>query len=346
MKTPVSVFLAVFAGLLLTMTGPGTVSAQQLTAVQNYGINRPGVVMVSTVFSADVYVNKIQLDSRHFNHLVDSIRKVDSSGVIYTAEQKLDIVLKEINIHPNRFFEASLDYIKEPQEITSSGTGFLVTEMALSLVLLAGAGLLVKSFLRLASVEPGFRPDHLLTFQLELPSSKYLADGKYQEARVEEYFQQVFDRLERLPDVESAQVVSGRLSVEGVDASAALIDLCRARMPEQTWIVGDMREVALGRRFDGLIAWHSFFHLPWDDQRRMFDVFATHATPTAALMFTSGPAHGEAVGRFEGEALYHASLAPDEYRALLADAGFEVVDHVAEDPTSNGDTVWLARRSG
>ncbi len=83
--------------------------------------------MVRTVFSADVYVNKIQLDTRHFNHLVDSIQKADSSGIIYTAEQKLDIVLKEINNHPNRFFKASLDYIKEPEEITSSGTGFLVT---------------------------------------------------------------------------------------------------------------------------------------------------------------------------------------------------------------------------
>jgi len=85
-------------------------------------------VMIRTVFSADVYVNKIQLDSRHFNRLVDSIQQSDSSGIIYTAEQKLDIVLKEINNHPNRFFKASLDYIKEPEEITSSGTGFLVTD--------------------------------------------------------------------------------------------------------------------------------------------------------------------------------------------------------------------------
>jgi hypothetical protein len=78
----------------------------------------------------------------------------------------------------------------------------------------------------------------------------------------------------------------------------------------------------------------------------MFDVFAAHAGPTAALMFTSGPAHGEALGRFEGETLYHASLAQEEYRALLAARGFEVVAFVAEDPQSNGDTVWLARRSG
>jgi putative ABC transport system permease protein len=83
-------------------------------------------------------------------------------------------------------------------------TGFLIAEMALSLLLLAGAGLLVKSFLRLASVEPGFRPDHLLTFQLELPSSKFLAGGQFLEAKVAHYYQEVFDRLERLPDVESA----------------------------------------------------------------------------------------------------------------------------------------------
>jgi serine protease Do len=113
--------------LLILITGSLISDAQQLTAVQNYGVNRPGVVMVRTVFSADVYINKMQLDSRHFNHLVDSIQKVDSSGVIYSAEEKLNIVLKEINSHPNLFFKASMDYIKEPEEITSSGTGFLIT---------------------------------------------------------------------------------------------------------------------------------------------------------------------------------------------------------------------------
>jgi serine protease Do len=128
MKDRTSFFKAFSAFLILMISLAGKSYAQQLTAVQNYGINRPGVVMVRTVFSADVYVNKIQLDSRHFNHLVDSIQKVDSSGAVYTAEQKLDIVLNEINAHPNRFFKASLDYIKEPQEITSSGTGFLVTQ--------------------------------------------------------------------------------------------------------------------------------------------------------------------------------------------------------------------------
>src|SRR5438445_10304033 len=105
MKNPFQIFIAFTAGLFFLVVSPLTTKAQQLTAVQNYGVNRPGVVMVRTVFSADVYVNKMQLDARHFNHLVDSIQKADSSGIIYTAEQKLDIVLREINNHPSRFFK-------------------------------------------------------------------------------------------------------------------------------------------------------------------------------------------------------------------------------------------------
>ena len=125
MKSPTCLIKALLIVFLLA--GFTRAEAQLLNTVQNYGMNRPGVVMVKTVFSADVYVNRIQLDSRHFNLLIDSIQKADSNGIVYTAEQKLDIVLREINNHPNRFFKSSLDYIKEPQEITSSGTGFIVT---------------------------------------------------------------------------------------------------------------------------------------------------------------------------------------------------------------------------
>ena len=60
-------------------------------------------------------------------------------------------------------------------------------------------------------------------------------------------------------------------------------------------------------------------------------------------MFTSGPAHGEAIGSFAGEPLYHASLDPSEYRSLLDRNGFDVVSQVAEDPACGGHTVWLAQ---
>jgi SAM-dependent methyltransferase len=131
--------------------------------------------------------------------------------------------------------------------------------------------------------------------------------------------------------------------VTGVDSSQEMIDACRRHFPKQEWIVGDMRQLALHRTFSGILAWDSFFHLCHDDQRRMFAVFRAHAAPSAALMFTSGPAHGEAIGSFGGEPLYHASLDPVEYRSLLDRNGFRVVSHVVEDPDCGGHTIWLAQ---
>ena len=131
--------------------------------------------------------------------------------------------------------------------------------------------------------------------------------------------------------------------VTGVDSSPTLISLCRTRMPDQEWIVRDMRSLALGRRFDGILAWDSFFHLRHEDQRGMFGVFAAHAAPAAVMMFNAGPGHGEAVGAYRGDPLYHASLDAGEYEVLLAERGFTLIEHSVNDPATGGRTVWLAR---
>ena len=131
--------------------------------------------------------------------------------------------------------------------------------------------------------------------------------------------------------------------VTGVDSSQPMIDRCQQRFPKQRWAVADMRTLALTGKFDGLIAWDSFFHLTREDQRQMFHIFRQHANRQAALMFTSGTSNGESIGIFEGEALYHASLAEEEYRQLLQEQGFGVVKMVIEDPDCGGRTVWLAQ---
>ena len=143
----------------------------------------------------------------------------------------------------------------------------------------------------------------------------------------------------------AADLIGRGFRLTGVDSSPSLIALCRERFPEQEWIVGDMRTLALGRRFGGLVAWHSSFHLAPDDQRALFPRLAAHAAPGAPLMFTSGDKHGVGLGEWQGEPLYHASLAAEEYRALLAQNGFEVVEHRANDPRCGDATVWIACRS-
>lgn len=132
--------------------------------------------------------------------------------------------------------------------------------------------------------------------------------------------------------------------ITGVDSAPEMVETAQAAVPGATWHVADMRDLDLGVRFNGVLAWNSFFHLTPDDQRQMFAVFQRHTAPCAALMFTSGTGHGTAMGEFEGEPLYHASLDPEEFRGLLDQHGFDVVDHVVEDPDCGHHTIWLAQQ--
>lgn len=78
----------------------------------------------------------------------------------------------------------------------------VAAEVALALVLLVGAGLLVNSFLRLQSVDPGFQTSNLLTMRLTLPRTKYQGE------QVPEFFQRLTERLRTVPGVTSAAAVS------------------------------------------------------------------------------------------------------------------------------------------
>lgn len=77
----------------------------------------------------------------------------------------------------------------------------VVTEIALSLVLLVGAGLLVRSFVRLMSQNLGFNPSNLLTMQIWLPEQHY--NG----TQAVNFYQQTLDRVRALPGVKSASAV-------------------------------------------------------------------------------------------------------------------------------------------
>jgi SAM-dependent methyltransferase len=132
--------------------------------------------------------------------------------------------------------------------------------------------------------------------------------------------------------------------VTGVDVVGEMLELCRVRFPQMRWLQADMRRIDVGARFDIVIAWDSFFHLPPNDQRCMFHTFRRHTAPGGVLMFTSGLTEGEAIGGdLFGDELYHASLDTEEYARLLDDHGYDVVLHRPDDPECGGHTVWMAR---
>ncbi|HLN97215.1 MAG TPA: ABC transporter permease [Pyrinomonadaceae bacterium] len=89
---------------------------------------------------------------------------------------------------------------------------FVVVELAVAVILLVGAGLLIKTFWNLRSVEPGFNPDHLLTMRVELPEARYKEVDKQTRFRT-----QVLDAMNLLPGVEAAMVSELPLSGDSLD---------------------------------------------------------------------------------------------------------------------------------
>ena len=89
----------------------------------------------------------------------------------------------------------------------------VMIETALSLVLLAGAGLLTRSFQQILKVDPGFRPEGVLTMRIALPDAQY---SKPEQVRG--FYSALLDRVQKLPGVQSAGAISG-LPLSGTGGS-------------------------------------------------------------------------------------------------------------------------------
>ncbi len=81
----------------------------------------------------------------------------------------------------------------------------VVAELGLAVVLLVGAGLLIRSYVKLMHVDPGFQPEHVLTFNVSLPSAKY----RYDRDR-NRFTDAVIDSIEHLPGTRAAAVALSR----------------------------------------------------------------------------------------------------------------------------------------
>ena len=148
------------------------------------------------------------------------------SGIVFGLAPALQVSKPNLN-----------ESLKEGSRQTS-GTShrlrslFVVAEVALSLVLLVGAGLLARSFLSLLKTDPGFNPDNLITMNLVLPFAKYK-----EEPQVAAFYNDLLQRVKAQPGVESAAFVN-YLPLGGANSS-------------DSYLVEGLPEPAPGQENDG-----------------------------------------------------------------------------------------------
>jgi predicted permease len=127
---------------------------------------------------------------------------------------------------------------------TSSGrrlrAALVVSEVSLSLILLAGAGLLVRSFMNLQKVDPGFRPANVLTMRISLPEARY---GEPAKAR--SFYGELLRRVRQLPGVRSAGAISA-LPLSGQGSSGTVAVDTQSVPPDRRFPEADRRPVTPG----------------------------------------------------------------------------------------------------
>ncbi len=97
--------------------------------------------------------------------------------------------------------------------------GFIVVEVAMTLALLVGAGLLIRSFWRLQQIDPGFNADKLLTLTLRVPRTKY-PEGP----QVVTFYQQLQERLAAVPGVRGVSAATSILMPQVTNSSGFTIE--------------------------------------------------------------------------------------------------------------------------
>ena len=159
------------------------------------------------------------------------------SGIVFGLAPALQVSKPNLN-----------DSLKEGSRQTSGSShrlrsSLVVLEVALSLVLLVGAGLLARSFLSLLKTDPGFNPDNVLTMTLVLPMAKYR-----EEPQRAAFYNDLVQRVKAYPGVESAAFVN-YLPLGGANSS-------------DSYLVEGEPEPAPGQEHDGRyrVATPDYFH--------------------------------------------------------------------------------------
>lgn len=132
--------------------------------------------------------------------------------------------------------------------------------------------------------------------------------------------------------------------VTGLDTSGRLLALAKQAVPEAEFVLGDMRSVEMGERFDALVAWDAVFHVPRVDHGEVFRRFHAWLRPSGGILLSLEGSADEFTSEMLGETLFYSGHDPEEALRLIMEAGLEVEHWEVDDPSSRGHIAVLALR--
>jgi SAM-dependent methyltransferase len=133
--------------------------------------------------------------------------------------------------------------------------------------------------------------------------------------------------------------------VIGIDISAEMISKARTNVPGVSFIEGDILDVRFDRKFDGILAWDSLFHLPFEKQEQAIKKIIGMLEPNGVFLFTAGGDDGELVSMMFSTEFYYSSLSNLQYEQLIMSENCQVILNEIDDPGSHGHRVICCRKN-
>lgn len=140
-------------------------------------------------------------------------------------------------------------------------------------------------------------------------------------------------------------LLSKGVRLSGIDFSKKMIEIASNKFPHTEWSVCDMRRLNLNRKFKGIIAWNSFFHLTHEEQISTLNLFGMHLESKGVFMTTVGPEKGEVDGMVNHNRVYHSSLSLNEYSLILKESNMKVLKFVPNDPECAYHSILLCQKN-
>ena len=134
-----------------------------------------------------------------------------------------------------------------------------------------------------------------------------------------------------------------QFKVIGIDASEKLLGIAKRNHPSMNFIFGDIRTVEINKTFDAVLEWWCLFHLPKEDQLKMFPRFARWLKPNGILEFTTGGSEYEGIHTdMLNQPLLFCSHDTWVYEKALKENNFEVL---LKESDQKDHLAWIAGKT-